>query len=230
MKYPVTISGKEYNVNPKLLTDGVLTDPQASLMVAVVVPDKMLEGSKAFETMVSFNCKGDSKAMQRKFEDDTYALEKKYKNIDKEVKITGATREMIKDVSAGTSAIISFVGIYLGIVFLLTSAAILALQQLSEAADNRYRYNILQKVGADDSLINGALLKQIAIYFMLPLGLACIHAVVGIKVANDMIRDVGHINAIGNIIVTAVLIIIVYGSYFLATYFSSKRIILKSRA
>ncbi|WP_315121692.1 hypothetical protein [uncultured Clostridium sp.] len=53
---------------------------------------------------------------------------------------------------------------------------------------------------------------------------------VGIKVANDVIRDAGNINAIGNIIITAILITIVYGSYFLATYFSSKRIILRRRA
>jgi putative ABC transport system permease protein len=84
-------------------------------------------------------------------------------------------------------------------------------------------------VGADDSLVGGALFKQIAIYFMLPLALACVHSIVGIKVANDVISEAGRINAIGNIIMTAVLIALVYGSYFLATYFSSKRIILKSR-
>jgi putative ABC transport system permease protein len=106
---------------------------------------------------------------------------------------------------------------------------VLALQQLSEAADNRRRYDILRKIGADDRLINSALFKQIAIYFMLPLALSCIHSVVGIKVASDAINDMGEVNVAGNIIITAVLIAVVYGAYFLSTYFSSKRIVLKGR-
>lgn len=64
---------------------------------------------------------------------------------------------------------------------------------------------------------------------MFPHALACVHSIVGIKVANDVIMDSGHINAIGNIIITAILITIVYCSYFLATYFSSKRMIIKNR-
>lgn len=229
-KYTVSVSGKEYGTYPELLTDGVITSPASGIMLAVIVPDKITEGSKVNKTVLSFNCKGDSRAVQQKLESDLYAFAEKTKNIKELDKINASTKETVKAVAAGSKAMISFVGIYLGIIFLITSAAILALQQLSETADNRRRYDILQKVGADESLINNALFKQIAIYFMLPLALACIHSIVGIKVANDVISEAGGINAIGNIIITAVLITIVYGSYFLATYFSSKRIILKSRA
>jgi putative ABC transport system permease protein len=156
-------------------------------------------------------------------------MQEKYKNQKDGSKVEVDTSDIVKNQAAGSKAIISFVGIYLGIIFLITSAAVLALQQLSEASDNRKRYNILQKIGADDRLINMALMKQIAIYFLLPLALACIHSIVGIKVANDVITDVGNIDALSNIIITAVMIAAVYGSYFLATYFSSKQIILKGR-
>lgn len=229
MKYSLTIAEKEYEVYPKLLEDKVITSPGNQVFLALVVPDEMVEGSKAFQTILSFNCKGDSKAMQRKFEDDMYGLLEKYRGVKADFKITGITKEAMRAMEVGAKAIISFVGIYLGLIFLITSAAILALQQLSEAADNRHRYKILQKVGADDNLIKSALFKQIAIYFMMPLSLACVHSVVGIKVANDIIRNNGRLNATGNIIITAILIMAVYGTYFLATYFSSKRIILKGR-
>lgn len=229
-KYPVAISGKDYNVYPEALTEGIVTSPGSNMMLALVVHDEMVEGSKVHETYLSLNCKGDSVKMQRKLESDLYELVEKNKDKAGQIKIYGATRETVNAIAAGTKAIISFIGIYLGVIFLITSAAILALQQLSEAADNKYRYDILQKVGADEKLINTALFKQIAIYFMLPLGLACIHSIVGIKVANDAIRDAGRINAIGNIIITAVLIIVIYGSYFLATYFSSKGIILRNKS
>lgn len=229
MKYPVTISGKNYTAYPKALTDGIVTSPGGDIMLALVVPDIMVEGSQAITTILSLNCKGDSSVTEQRLESDLYAFAEKNKDKKEVIKITGATRNTVKVIAAGSRAIISFVGIYLGIIFLITSAAMLALQQLSETADNKHRYDILKKVGADDSLINAALFKQIAIYFILPLALACIHSIVGIKVANDVIMDAGGINAVGNIIITAILITIVYGSYFLATYFSSKRIILKSR-
>lgn len=228
-KYTVTISQKTYTIYPEIRTDGIVTSPSTDLMLAFIVPDKLVDGSRISETMLSLNLRDDSKTMQRKLESDLYAFTEKNKDKKAVVKISAATRLTVSDIAAGSKAIIAFVGIYIGIIFLLTSAAILALQQLSEAADNRQRYTILQKVGADESLINSALFKQIAIYFMLPLSLACIHSVVGIKVANDMICQAGGINALGNIIITAVLITIVYGAYFLATYFSSKRIILNSR-
>lgn len=229
LKYPVSISGKDYTVYHEILTDGIVTSTSNNILLALVVPDKMAEGGIVDETILNFNCKGNSIEMQRKLESDLYALADKFKDRSGEIKISAATRNAVNTMAAGSKAIIAFVGIYLGLIFLITSAAILALQQLSETADNRMRYDILQKVGADDRLINSAIFKQIAIYFMLPLALACVHSVVGIKVANDIIRNSGHINAIGNIIVTAILITIVYGSYFLATYFSSKRMILKNR-
>ncbi len=96
-----------------------------------------------------------------------------------------------------------------------------------EAADNRRRYAILKKIGAGNNLLSRAIFKQIAIYFLIPLFFACLHSVVGIKVANDAIREVGSLNALANILLTAVLILFIYGAYFLATYFGSRRIILK---
>ncbi|MEW9096053.1 MAG: ABC transporter permease [Clostridiaceae bacterium] len=230
MKNTIKISGKDYEVYPEALTDGIATGLATDILLLIVVPDKMVQGSKVYKTILSFNCKGDSRIMQRKLETDLNALGNSHKDKKDEVKISALTSDAVKSIASGSRAIISFLGIYIGIIFLITSTAILALQQLSEAADNRHRYDILRKVGADDSLINSALFKQIAIYFMLPLALACIHSIVGIKVANDVIRDAGNINAISNIIITAILITIVYGSYFLATYFSSKRIILRRRA
>lgn len=224
-KNTVKISAKDYEVYTELLMDGIETTVGGDIVLALVVPDKMAEGNQVHEKLLSFNWKGNGIAMEKKFETDIYALADKYKDKKDEIKITGITKRMIKALSAGSTAIISFVGIYLGIIFLITSSAILALQQLSEVADNRHRYDILKKIGADNNLISSALFKQIAIYFMVPLALAIIHSIVGIKVANESIQAVGKINVTGNIIITAALIVAVYGSYFLATYFSCKKIL-----
>ena len=44
---------------------------------------------------------------------------------------------------------VTFVGLYLGIIFLISSAAILALKELSESTDNKERFNMLRKIGTD---------------------------------------------------------------------------------
>lgn len=227
-KHPITLSGKSYEVSPELLTNGIMTNPATNILLALVVPDHLTKGNKIAETILTFNCKGDRKAMQIKLEADLIDLTKILKDQKEDILLEGVTAEAIRAVTGGSKAIVSFVGIYLGIIFLITSAAVLALQQLSEAADNRTRYSILQKIGADEKLINSALLKQIAIYFLLPLALACIHSIVGIKVANDVITGAGQVDALKNILITALMITLVYGSYFLATYYSSRRIILKN--
>lgn len=225
----IEISGSTYGLYDGLLTKGIVTSGASGIILALVVPDDMTEGNKIEKSYISFNCKGDGKSVRKKLETDLYAMQEKYKDQKNGIIVQVATSDIVKAQAAGSKVIVSFIGIYLGIIFLITSAAVLALQQLSEASDNRKRYNILQKIGADDRLINKALMKQIAIYFTLPLALACIHSIVGIKVANDVITDVGNIDALGNIIITAGMIAVVYGSYFLATYFSSKQIVLKGR-
>ena len=110
-------------------------------------------------------------------------------------------------------------------VLLITSAAILALQQLTEAEDNKKRYELLAKLGADEKMIHQALFKQIGIYFIVPLSLALVHSVVGIYVANMVIRILGEVNVLQSIILTAGIFVIIYGGYFVATYYSSKNLI-----
>jgi len=224
----IVISGTHYKVYDKLITNRMETSAGGGVFLALIVPDSLANGSIVNQSIACFNCKGDRKVMQDKFESDMYALSDKYKNTDK-FKMGMATKESVRSISAGAKAMITFICVYLGLIFLITSAALLALQQMTEASDNRYRYNIIRKVGADDRMIRSALFKQIAIYFLLPLCVACIHSIVGIKVANDAIISVGGVNVIGNIIITAILIVAVYGAYFLATYFSSRSLILNSR-
>lgn len=122
-------------------------------------------------------------------------------------------------------AIISFLSIYLGFVFLIASASILALQQLSEAIDNKVRYDMLKKLGADRYMIRGALFKQIALYFLLPLILAIVHSVIGLYVANQAISKFGEMDVFYNSMLTATAVIVVYCIYFALTYIGSKNYI-----
>ena len=74
-------------------------------------------------------------------------------------------------------------------------------------------------------MINKALFKQIGLFFSFPLLLAVIHSVFGIKFAVFLLETFGTEELIQSIILTAGIIIIIYGGYFLLTYYTSKKII-----
>lgn len=137
------------------------------------------------------------------------------------------TRQQIYEASVTTKAIIAFLAIYLGIVFMIICAAILAIQQLSEAADNVERYTLLKKLGVDRRVLDRALLSQILCYFLMPLLLAVIHAAVGLTAANKAIKMFGNIDPASTILATSIFIVLVYGVYFLLTYVGSKSVIHK---
>ena len=135
------------------------------------------------------------------------------------------TRQSIRENSKGMAVIFTYIGIYLGIVFLIASAVILALQQLSQASDNRKRYLVLDKIGASRTMMDHSILQQLGIYFFLPLFLAIVHSVVGIKVVNSIIVYMGKGDLFGASIITGGIILLIYGTYFLVTYFGYKNIL-----
>lgn len=127
--------------------------------------------------------------------------------------------------SGGLSSTVTFISIYLGIIFLICSAAILALKELSESSDNKERYAMLRQIGADEKMINRALLRQIGIFFFIPLFLAAVHSVFGMIFIKIGLQSIGQIDFFSSILAAAMIFLLIYGAYFLLTYSGSKRII-----
>ena len=123
----------------------------------------------------------------------------------------------------GSKILALFLGLYLGFTFLLAAAAVLALQQLSQAADNTGRYSILRRLGAEERQVKKSATQQVALAFLLPLALALVHSVVGMKAANDIIATAGRVDSAASSFVTAGVLLVVYGGYFLATSLACRR-------
>lgn len=172
--------------------------------------------------ILNINCnQSETEAVIRKSLETVYKTERIFDVI--------ASRTAIYEDSISSKAIVAFLAIYLGIVFMICCAAILAIQQLSEAADNKQRYELLRKIGVDDKMIEHALFMQILFYFLLPLILAMIHSAVGLRAANEVIRNLGDIDMVASLLVTVAFIVLVYGVYFILTFASSKSIINKTK-
>lgn len=136
------------------------------------------------------------------------------------------TKLDIYSAATGLSAVAIFLAFYLGITFLIAGGAVLALKELADSSDNRQRYGILRKIGADERLINKTLFIQTAVFFLMPLVLAVVHSVFGITFALKVLETINSVEGlIGPIIISAVIIILVYGGYFTVTYFGSRSII-----
>ena len=125
----------------------------------------------------------------------------------------------------GSKILALFRGLSLGFTFLLAAAAVLALQQLSQAADNVPRYQILSRLGVPERMRDRSVLTQVALSFFLPLALAVVHSIVGMTAANAVISVVGRVDSVRSSLVTAGFLVLIYGAYFLATCFGARRIV-----
>ena len=133
------------------------------------------------------------------------------------------SRLIIYQEAMGNKILALFLGLYLGFTFLLAAAAVLALQQLSQGADNTGRYAILRRLGAEERLVARSATQQVALAFLLPLGLALIHSAVGMRAANELISTAGKVDSAASSAVTALVLLAVYGGYFLATALACRR-------
>ena len=189
----------------------------------IIVPDHVVDEAYLEREILLANYKADSKEGKQEIE-NTFLDLGNHPNSNT-ISLDASTKISIYEASVGLGAMVTFIGLYLGIIFLISSAAILALKELSESTDNKERYQMLRKIGADEKLIHHALLKQIAIFFSFPLILAIIHSIFGLEFCKYILMTFGDEEMVKSISMTAIFLVIIYGGYFLITYYCSKNII-----
>ncbi len=80
-----------------------------------------------------------------------------------------------------------FIGIYLGILFLMATVLIMYYKQISEGYDDRERYQIMQKVGMSKREVRSSIRSQVLMVFFLPLLTAFIHITVAFGVVTKLL-------------------------------------------
>ncbi len=114
--------------------------------------------------------------------------------------------------------IMSFLAFYVALIFVMATATLLAIQQLSDSEKYKYRYELLRKLGVDELQINRTIFKQLLFYFAIPMVLPVIISI-------PVILGVGQIFTVAvtmeeifkNIWIMLGMFILVYGVYFIAT-------------
>ncbi|GGD12525.1 ABC transporter permease [Pontibacillus salipaludis] len=220
----IKIRGESYPITSKgMQMLSTKTDSVAMEFMTAVLPDEMAEQLPVFSVTLNVQYEeGKQGVADEKVQEARRMLNQR---SDLSTHVLGTTKTGAYERSTGTSAVAVYIGVYLGIVFLISSAAILALQQLSEASENMERYSMLKKIGVTQKGVHQSIFKQVFVYFMMPLALAIIHSIFGIKVVNDALLTAGQSSVLLPSFITAGVIIIVYGGYFLATYSGYKSIV-----
>lgn len=200
-----------------------------------IVPDHIVDEAYAATDYFigNYNAENDKqrKAVEKKCRED-------YKHVDTMLgqwQDSGAmpnvfymkldTKQELIGSAVGLGAFVTFICLYLGMVFLIACGAVLALKELSDSVDSVGRYDILRKIGADERDISRSLLRQTGTFFLLPLAVACIHSIFGMKFAMKVITIFGTDSIARPVLSALLVVILIYGGYFLLTYFGGRRIV-----
>lgn len=229
LKGTVNLNGKEYKVaNTDYLDDAIWNSSIADNVLTIIVNDNFDGNIYLSNAYMNVNYKNPSNKSAEEDMQNSFHNTKDNKELY-DLPLIAYTKQDVYNENKGMSTTILYIGLYLGIVFLIASAAVLALQQLSEASDSSDRYKALKKIGATEKMINKTIFAQTVIYFVMPLGLAIVSSIVGINVVNKFLIMYGNTNIVPTALLTLAILVIVYGGYFYVTYTGYKSIVKNSK-
>ena len=226
----ITVFGNTFKPgSKKCILSSFYHDMQASNTGTIIVPDDAVsEKYRGIDYFVgNYNAtdkKGREAAEQTARDHWTYVMHWFQSNTNYgsmqglETKIEAANNAI------GIGAVVTFLGLYIGFIFLVSCGAILALKELSESADSMARYTMLRKLGVEEKEISKSIFRQSGIFFLLPLLLACLHSYAGMRFAKIGLDLLVTENYVKPVIFTAIVLIAIYGGYFLLTFLGSKAI------
>ena len=173
--------------------------------------DELKEYYGKIQYSYSFNLNG-SRANRTKTEKSIQKqLQKKIKNCS--VESRELSRESFYELYGG----FLFIGIFLGIIFLMATTLIIYYKQISEGYDDRERYQIMQKVGMSKKEVRQSIRSQVLLVFFLPLIMAVIHLAFAFKIITKLLSMLNLTNVslffmytVGTVAVFAVIYAVIY--------------------
>lgn len=173
--------------------------------------DELKEYYGKIQYSYSFNLNG-SRANRAKTEKSIQKqLQKKFANCS--IESRELSRESFYELYGG----FLFIGIFLGIIFLMATTLIIYYKQISEGYDDRERYQIMQKVGMSKKEVRHSIRSQVLLVFFLPLIMAVIHLAFAFKIITKLLSVLNLTNislffmyTVGTVAVFAVIYAIIY--------------------
>ncbi len=121
---------------------------------------------------------------------------------------------------------ILFLGVFLGITFLMATVLIIYYKQLSEGYDDRERFNIMQKVGLSRSEVKKTIRTQVLMVFFLPLVTAIVHTAFAFPMMTYLLKALALTN-INLFLICTVACILVFALIYILIYSITARVYFK---
>lgn len=220
-----TLADKYHNVRikPKLkLSDlaGLSSNP-----CSLIVPDSWVRTMKPQQTRLFAQFYSSNKEVNEQFSQELADSNKHAQGILGQNNayhlraVNTSLRYEILEAALAIRVTGTFVAVYTGIILLITSAAILSIQQLSELSYMRESYTKLLQLGATRTSCSGTIFTQLGIWFMLPCSLAIAHAFCVMKEMDALYRLMGaDPEAKQWLFITAGIVLAIYALYFIMTF------------
>lgn len=207
---------KQLEFKQKIKIDNRMSFFIGGSLIIVVADDDILP-QQVFGERIGFDFK------------DYKTQAEKYQNLqEKELEYYASTTKYGAYVYGQQSKMaVTFIALYLGLIFLLASVTLLAIQQLVLIQESKSRYELLSKIGVDKKQLNRSNFQQISINFLTPLVFAMISAIVGMYALNRSLNqylDV-PIDFYSNMLYVGGGVFSLYVFYMLLTYIGSKNIL-----
>ncbi|MEG0327091.1 MAG: FtsX-like permease family protein [Erysipelothrix sp.] len=144
-----------------------------------------------------------------------------------ETKVVIQRSEMMMELQ-GVILLFTYVGLFVGFIFITASLALIALQQLYSSKEKAEDYLILSYMGATQSMIKKSLFNDLFLSFSLPLTLALVHTLFGLRIM-EVNLALGGLNSVSFIpaILSITVCLVIYCIYFNFTYYLSYQTIQK---
>lgn len=113
-----------------------------------------------------------------------------------------------------------FLGMFVGLLFLVATALIIYYKQISEGFEDRERFVIMQNVGMSREEVKKTIRSQVLMVFFLPLLASAVHVVVSFRIINMILKMLSLVNIRLFIVCTGMTFLVfctIYGIIFVVT-------------
>lgn len=137
-------------------------------------------------------------------------------------------QETIAKEAQGMTGLVGYLAAYIGFVLVMSVAAIVAIQMLTNVSDSTDRYRLLSDLGTPYAMLKRTLIAQILFYFMAPLVLGLIVAFVALIQVQNVASLLMPFSIVQSSLVAAAVFLSVYGIYLALCYAISKGYVLRA--
>ena len=213
-KKQINIAGQNYQVKKEL--SEMTSQPKSTAemyktLYIVFANAEQIERIESFSYADKFNLKGDDGKQKEALEQIQNEFYEKFPDGTMESRML--SRSSFYELYGG----LSFIGIYLGSMFIMATVLIIYYKQISEGYDDRERYQIMQKVGMSKKEVKRSIRSQVLSVFFLPLIVAVIHVAVAFKVMTKIL-GVLNLTNVSLFAVCTIITIAVFAVFYIIVY------------